>query len=141
VVSTLAFHHMTPDQQERALAEVRRVLRPGGRFVIADLTLPHNHLMRLVQHLSFGLLRHRHRQGEFHHPHDGMQIEHPPAPMTHREGHAHPKALPHGHPRRMTMLEHLLASNGWRSIAPIERSMSAIGTIALYTLTRPVHGR
>src|SRR5215208_58148 len=33
VVSTLTFHHLSADQQGRALAEVRRVLRPDGRLV------------------------------------------------------------------------------------------------------------
>jgi hypothetical protein len=37
----------------------------------------------------------------------------------------------------MTMLEYLLTTTGWQRAAPIERSMSAIGTIAIYTLTPP----
>jgi hypothetical protein len=36
----------------------------------------------------------------------------------------------------MTSLEDLLTTNGWRTAAPTERSMSAVGTIALSTLTR-----
>ncbi|TFE24506.1 MerR family transcriptional regulator [Cohnella luojiensis] len=37
VVSSFAFHHLTPDQQLLALEEMRRVLKPGGRICIADL--------------------------------------------------------------------------------------------------------
>src|SRR5262249_42404783 len=48
VTSTLMLHHLTPDQQERTLAEVRRVLRPGGRLVVADFAPPHNRLMVLA---------------------------------------------------------------------------------------------
>lgn len=37
VASSYALHHLTDDQKGLALAECRRVLRPGGRLVIADL--------------------------------------------------------------------------------------------------------
>jgi SAM-dependent methyltransferase len=40
------FHHLAPDTKARALAEVRRVLRPGGRLVIADYGGPRDPLMR-----------------------------------------------------------------------------------------------
>lgn len=36
VVSTLMFHHLLPEAKREALAEVRRVLRPGGAVLIAD---------------------------------------------------------------------------------------------------------
>lgn len=36
VVSTLAFHHLSAEAKRRAHAEVFRVLRPRGRFVLAD---------------------------------------------------------------------------------------------------------
>jgi len=107
VVSTLTFHHLTPDQQERALAEVQRTLRPGGRLVIADLTRPHNRLMRLVQRL--------HVQLRCHGQHGVSSA---------------------GDPHHMTRLEDLLTTNGWRSIAATERSMSAMGTIALSAWAR-----
>ncbi|KQL49120.1 transcriptional regulator [Brevibacillus choshinensis] len=37
VASSYAFHHLTDDQKLLALAECRRVLKPRGRFIIADL--------------------------------------------------------------------------------------------------------
>jgi len=45
-VSTLVFHHLAPETKRRALEEIRRVLRPGGRLVIADYGGPHDPLMR-----------------------------------------------------------------------------------------------
>jgi ubiquinone/menaquinone biosynthesis C-methylase UbiE len=35
-VSTLFFHHLQPYAKHRTVQELRRVLRPGGRLVIAD---------------------------------------------------------------------------------------------------------
>jgi ubiquinone/menaquinone biosynthesis C-methylase UbiE len=136
VVSTLTFHHLTPSQQERALVEVRRVLRPGGRLVVAGLTLPHNRLMRLAPRLRFGLRRLHGGHHKPQHAHGGMRVEHRPSAVPHGKGHAHP-APPHGHPRRMTTLEYLFTTNGWRNVAPTERYMSAMGTIALSALSRP----
>ena len=37
VVSNYCFHHLDDDGKRRALAEVHRVLRPGGRFVFGDM--------------------------------------------------------------------------------------------------------
>lgn len=37
VVSNYCFHHLRDRDKERALCEVFRVLRPGGRFVFADM--------------------------------------------------------------------------------------------------------
>jgi ubiquinone/menaquinone biosynthesis C-methylase UbiE len=45
-VSTLVFHHLAPDTKARALAEIKRVLSPGGRLVIADYGRPLDPLMR-----------------------------------------------------------------------------------------------
>lgn len=49
-VSTLFFHHLQPHAKHRTLQELRRVLRPGGRLVIAD----------------FGRAKARWRRGMFH---------------------------------------------------------------------------
>jgi ubiquinone/menaquinone biosynthesis C-methylase UbiE len=52
-VSTLAFSEMSPDERRYVLAAVHRVLRPGGRLVIADEVRP----SRLWQRLVHGSLR------------------------------------------------------------------------------------
>ena len=46
VVSSLVFHHLSTDCKRRTLSEVSRVLRPGGRFVLADWDAPQNLVMR-----------------------------------------------------------------------------------------------
>jgi ubiquinone/menaquinone biosynthesis C-methylase UbiE len=38
VLSTMSFHHWR--DKEKALGEVKRVLRPSGRFLLADVLLP-----------------------------------------------------------------------------------------------------
>jgi ubiquinone/menaquinone biosynthesis C-methylase UbiE len=45
-VSTLVFHHLAPDTKARARAEIKRVLSPAGRLVIADYGRPLDPLMR-----------------------------------------------------------------------------------------------
>jgi ubiquinone/menaquinone biosynthesis C-methylase UbiE len=49
VYSTMTFHHLCPASKHSALASARRVLRPGGSFVVADFSRPRD----LVQHALF----------------------------------------------------------------------------------------
>jgi len=37
IVSNYSFHHLSDEDKHRALAEIRRVLRPGGRLVSGDM--------------------------------------------------------------------------------------------------------
>jgi ubiquinone/menaquinone biosynthesis C-methylase UbiE len=46
VVSSFAFHHIPEAVRSRAVAETHRVLRPGGRLLIADFRPPRNGLAR-----------------------------------------------------------------------------------------------
>lgn len=54
VVSCLVLHHLTREEKERTLAEVRRVLRPGGSLHVVDFGRPATALgrvlVRLFQH-------------------------------------------------------------------------------------------
>jgi len=69
VVSNYCFHHLSALEKRRALAEIRRVLRPGGRLVVGDmmfrLGLADRRdraviallLRRMIRHGPAGLLR------------------------------------------------------------------------------------
>jgi ubiquinone/menaquinone biosynthesis C-methylase UbiE len=48
VVSTLFFHHLTDEAKADTAEEVKRVLRLGGRLLIADWGRPQDPLMRMV---------------------------------------------------------------------------------------------
>lgn len=46
VTCTLVLHHLSLEVKALALAEMRRVLKPGGLLVIGDWGKPHDPLMR-----------------------------------------------------------------------------------------------
>jgi ubiquinone/menaquinone biosynthesis C-methylase UbiE len=48
VVSTLTLHHLAPVDQLPAVTEMRRLLRPGGRLLLAEFQAPSGHGWNLV---------------------------------------------------------------------------------------------
>ncbi|AQZ65148.1 gamma-tocopherol methyltransferase @ delta-tocopherol methyltransferase [[Actinomadura] parvosata subsp. kistnae] len=59
VVSSLAMHHMPREARPEALRQMFRVLRPGGRLLIAEFSPPSGHLARrLVGLLTGPAMRH-----------------------------------------------------------------------------------
>lgn len=60
VVSSLAMHHVPADDRPTALTEMRRVLRPGGRLLIAEFGPPRNGFANLLTGTLFGHARRHH---------------------------------------------------------------------------------
>lgn len=61
-VSSLAVHHIPDDKREKAMAELMRVVRPGGRILIADFRGGAQAVRELVEGAGFdvtGSGRHR----------------------------------------------------------------------------------
>jgi ubiquinone/menaquinone biosynthesis C-methylase UbiE len=56
VISSLFYHHVPLDLKQQSLQEAFRVLKPGGRLVIADMHKPTSFLGALVSHASRWLL-------------------------------------------------------------------------------------
>ena len=54
VLSSFMFHHLPGDVRQEGLTEIRRVLKPGGRFLLVDLTVHGDsfvgHVMTLFGH-------------------------------------------------------------------------------------------
>ncbi len=59
VVSAYAFHHLDDEEKRRAVVEMKRVLKPGGRIVIADT------MFRDEAHKAQALREHTDLEDEF----------------------------------------------------------------------------
>lgn len=56
-VSTFFYHHIDAELKRRSLAELRRVLKPGGRLIIVDVDVPYTWFGRLCAWSGYWLFR------------------------------------------------------------------------------------
>ncbi len=56
VISRLVIHHLPDDLKRRGIAEIFRVLKPGGRLFLADFNPPSN---PILAHITLALVGHR----------------------------------------------------------------------------------
>ncbi|HOW96918.1 MAG TPA: class I SAM-dependent methyltransferase [Kiritimatiellia bacterium] len=56
-ISTFFFHHLNYDLKRRALAELWRILRPGGQAAILDVDIPYSWFGRLCAYSGYWLFR------------------------------------------------------------------------------------
>jgi len=71
VLCSLVLHHLPPDLKVAVLAEIRRVLKPGGIFLAVDFG-PGGH--SLVGHLGFARHIHGHKERPVHGHEDSNEV-------------------------------------------------------------------
>ena len=124
VLSAFMFHHLPPDAKRAMLAEVRRVLVPGGQLLLLDFEgLPRPH--RLVA-LVLRLVGHRPNHG---HGHDEGH------------GHGHGGHVDAGDPLELSandpaMVRALLGEAGLADVAQVEVGDSPFGRWISYRAVR-----
>lgn len=62
VLSSLMFHHLPPDLKQHGLAEIYRVLKPGGRLLVVDMKRP----TTVIQRLGIMTLAHHGQTSDVH---------------------------------------------------------------------------
>jgi len=58
VLNRLMLHHLPGDLKQRGLAEMRRVLKPGGSCLVVDFEPPKSGLLRLIVQNHLSLMAH-----------------------------------------------------------------------------------